>query len=349
MATHAQVSEYANLLLDKYGNMILKAFTDLGADYLTVSNKTILGRLAARGRIRVGSGQSSERYVKEWSVDTASRTAVAYGANDAYAADSADTYGVASIDWKRVGTQMGWDDLVNMTNLPLRDGSQPLSKRLAKRLDSILSKISADLFTDGTGTSGKDFTGYKAFMSVANTYAGISQSPNSYWRAQRENAGSSALSITHLENLIGAMDDLGLIRDGDTEIWTGRTQWLAMKGLSSPFLQYTNSGNVGDNIRPVYADGSYQIPIHILPDMPNTEVWVVNPNLSETELVFADHTPQEEVPAAPHSEAINHKQVPVGLKPIYNNTDVSGVWMRSYGNLVCGMPRANGYIDGLTT
>lgn len=349
MASYAEVSEYSNLILDKYGAVLAKAFTQLGAEYTTVTSKTPLGRLAARGKIRVGgSGQASDRYVKEWGVDPAGKTAVAYGPNDTYTADSADTYGAASLEWKRAGIAMGWDALLNMLNLPTRTGEQPLGVRLMKRLDGILQKISNDLFTDGTGTSGKDWTGFRAFVSIANTYAGISQTANVYWRAQSENASSSALSATYLENLVGAMDDLGMIREGDTEMWMPRNQWLKFKALYTPYLRYEKGSGGGDDLKPIYSDGNgINIPIHIM-GITNTEIWVVNPDLAGIEMVLADHSPAEEVPGAPGSTAVVHQGVPVGIKPIYNNTDIDSVWLRAFGNLTCENPRNNGYLYGLT-
>lgn len=350
MASYAEVSEYSNQLLANYGKFFVKAFTQLGPEFTTVTDKTPLGRLGARNKIFVGgSGQESDRYVKEWGVDTAGKVAVSYGPNDAYGADSPDVDAVANISWKRMGIPMSWDTIVNVLNLPTRAGSQPLGQRLMKRLDGILQKLSNDLYTDGTGNSNKDVTGFKAFMSIANTYAGIDQSANSYWRAQSVNAGSTAISATHMENLIGSMDDLGMIREGDTEIWMPRNQWLAFKALYTSFLRFADGeGRVGDNIRPVYSDGNgVEIPIYIMP-ITSTEVWVVNPDLAEIELRFADHTPKEDVPGASMDTAINHVGVPVGIEPIYNNTDIKSVWMRAFGNLVCGVPRNNGVLYGLT-
>jgi len=59
---------------------------------------------------------------------------------------------------------------------------------------SLIEKMTAGLFSNGTGNSGKDLTGLKAMVLDSGTYGGINSSTYDWWRAVIDST-SEALSI----------------------------------------------------------------------------------------------------------------------------------------------------------
>ena len=54
MAT-TQFSDLSNILLGNYGNLIAKAFTEWGPGNQLIPENSIVGRLASKGRVSIGS------------------------------------------------------------------------------------------------------------------------------------------------------------------------------------------------------------------------------------------------------------------------------------------------------
>ena len=90
----------------------------------------------------------------------------------------------------------------------------------AGKLDLVASKIkiaeanfaenlSTGIFSDGTGNSGKDITGFAAMISASSTYGGIAVADMSSWAAQvLSNSGTDrALTLALLQQLDGSCTD----------------------------------------------------------------------------------------------------------------------------------------------
>jgi hypothetical protein len=120
-----------------------------------------------------------------------------------------DNISAAVYDWKQ------YYEPVRVSRLDLAKTSGDAGK-----LDLIASKIkiaemnlaenlSDGIFSDGTGNSGKDITGFAAMISTSSTYGGIAVADMSTWAAQvLLNGGTDrALTLALIQSLDGACTD----------------------------------------------------------------------------------------------------------------------------------------------
>lgn len=343
--SYMDYSEHANVLIDKFGPIIANAFTQTAQDMDgMIRPNSILGRLRAWGNVMVGTDSRSQEKAFAWTVDPAAETAASYGAGDTYTADTTPSFGQATLDWKRIGVSMEWDDLVSLTSAPLKDGSSVLGRRMLKKMRAIVSAIETQLATDGTGNSSKDVTGFKAFLSDSNTYAGIAQTGNTYWQAVEVTA-SAALAKAHLRSAVGGLWDREVLGDDTHEMWMPRAIWEDYVDLYSNKIRTTHEDPGGDKVAAYYEDGQVSIPIFVLPSMPSTEIWVVE---KTTELRLTDQAPSNETGVTHGEQTIMQEGIPIGIKPIFNNSDISGVWIRAFPQLGNMNPRNNACIISLS-
>ncbi|RMD62634.1 hypothetical protein D6833_06630, partial [Candidatus Parcubacteria bacterium] len=224
-------SSLANILLQQYGAVIRDALTQYGPGNQLLAARSIMGRLAAKGRTRVGSGNTSDRYAHEWAVHHATASAQSFGASDPYPAATQESYAVASLSWKRIGVSLEFDNLTRLAGRGAqRGGAHALSGELLAKLKALIHAIETQAASDGTGNSGKDLTGIKAFLSTSNTYAGIDQTTASYWRAKVVDAASASLAKSHLQSLVRQLFDAGAIGP-NSEMWMSSTQWYKFSSL----------------------------------------------------------------------------------------------------------------------
>lgn len=104
---------------------------------------------------------------------------------------------------------------------PVRVSQADIAKTTgdAGKLDLVASKIkiaesnfaenlSVGIFSDGTGNSSKDITGFAAMISASSTYGGIAVADMSAWAAQvLTNATDRALTLALLQKLDGQCTD----------------------------------------------------------------------------------------------------------------------------------------------
>ena len=343
-------SDLSNILLSNYGPLIAQAFTEYGPGNQLMPVNSIMGRLAANGRIQIGSGDGSDRYAKEWGVHTTAFSAASYGANDAYPASVAPTFAQAQLEWKRLGIAMEFDNLVRLAgSAATRGNTNALSFEFQAKLKALIHALESQLATDGTGNSSKDVTGFLAFLSDSNTYATINQATASYWQAQLVNASAASLAKTNLQSIAKTLHDNGSIGPS-TEIWMSATQWHKYTALYSSELRYAPGSVGGDAMAPRYSDGLVDLPIYVLPSMSAAgvvdEVWFVD--LSSITLHLLDHSPADTVPVEADDE-VTHEGVPVGVEAVDTGKDSKAIFVKCYPQLSCTNPRNNGRIYGLAT
>ena len=342
-------TDLSAILLDKYGAVIAKAFTEYGPGNQLIPENSIMGRLAANGRVVIGSNDISDRYAKEWGVHTTAFTASSYGGSDSYPSSVAPSFATASLPWKRYGISMEFDNLVRVARAAARGNVNALNFEFQAKLKALISQIEKDLSGDGTANSSKVITGVKAFMSTSNTYAGINQSTSSYWQARIDDASAASLASSNLETIAKLLYDNNGIGP-NSEIWMSSTQWPKFTALYSSNIRYTPGGMGGTSVEPRYVDGLVDLPIYIIPSLSQSattdEIWFCN--LDDLSLHFLDHTPQDTMPVDPDQEVL-HEGVPVGIEQVETGKDSKALFLKSYCQLVCANPRNFGAIINLAT
>lgn len=332
------------MFVENYGSLIIQAFTQYGPENELVPSRSFIGALQQHGRVSVGGADMNDRHAREWAIHTSTTTAISYDESDNYPAATQSAFAEASIDWKRVGVTMSWDELVRAAKGIGRPGYNHISFDVKAKLKALVDKMEAMLATDGTGNSSKDFTGFLAALSASNTYAGISQSANSYWQAQVDATGG-ALSKSLVESMIETLDGVDATKPG-LEIWMPLNQWNRWKNLFVDSIRYAANDRTSEGMTPVYDNGAFEIPIRIVRQVPTTEVWFLN--VPDWELRFLDQIPSDELSSLDNTDVQLYAGLPVGFKPIYENRDVVSVFVRAWGNLICSNPRHQGILTGLT-
>lgn len=332
----------ANLLLDKYGALITSSLVQYGAGNWLVPEQSMMGRLQQAGQVFVGGADGNDQYPREWGVHAASPSGFSFEANDSYPAATNETYGQARLGWKRVGITLESDNLQRvLRNGGIRGQILPILQEFQAKTKSLISTVESQLFTDGTGNSGKDITGAKAFLSTTNTYAGIDQNANSWWRAAIDNASGAALSESLMQGVAATLFQRNAI-GARFEIWMGIKQYQRFTNLFKDRLHFVPGGSTQAPI-PMYSDGGINAPVILLQNVPDTEVWFVN--LDELELRMLGHAASDELQNK--DAEISRAGVPVGVEALYTGKDVKAFMLKVYANLVCKNPFHQGALINL--
>jgi len=334
----------ANLLLDKYGALIASSLVQYGAGNWLVPEQSMMGRLQQAGRVFVGGADGNDQYPREWGVHAASPQGASFDANDAFPSATNETYAQAKLAWKRVGIPMESDNLQRvLRNGGVRGQILPIIQEFQAKAKSLISTVESQLFLDGTGNSGKDITGAKAFLSTSNTYAGIDQGANSWWRAVVDNAGGAALSESLMQGVAATLYQRNAVSQR-FEIWMGIKQYQRFTNLFKDRLHFVAGGSTQAPI-PMYSDGGINAPVVLMQNVPDTEVWFVN--LDEIELRFLGHNTFDDLPNK--DQEISREGVPMGIEPLYTGKDVKGFMLKVYSNLVCANPFHQGALINLAS
>lgn len=338
-------SDFSDNVVENYGEMITEVVTQSGPGNEVVPNRSTFGCLQEQGRVVIGGADSNDRYARDWGVHNGTGSAESYGVNDNYSAATQESFDSAQLPWKRVGIALSHDDMVRIasTRSQIRGGN-PVSRDLKHKLKALIHKIETDLLTDGTGNSSKDITGFKAPLSESNTYAGISQSANSWWQADVEAVGG-ALSKTVIEEAFERLDTRDALKGG-TQIWMPRNQWNNWRNLFVDSIERVPDSSTSEGFRMVFNDGADEAEIKLIRGMTSTEIWIINP--SDFELRFMDQSVSDELSSLDETETRMYQGVPIGFKPIHENRDVTGVWIRAYCQLVCTNPYHQAVLTGVT-
>jgi len=342
-----EFSDLTSILIENYGALIAETVVQEGPGNWLIPGQSIMGRLKEAGQTFLGGADNNDRHPREWGVHHSTAAAVAIDQNDPWPTATQEGWNEAALAWKRIAVTMDFDNLVRLATRKnaARGGMSPISDDFKRKLKAIVHKIESDLATDGTGTAGKDVTGCKAFLSTANTYAGINQAAATYWQSTITAAGAAALSFAFLDTMTGGVYDRNGIGPR-SELWMGRTQWKRYVDLFTTNLRYTPGGSGAQSVEPFYDNGLFSLPIQRIQGIPNDEVWLVN--LDELELRYLDHVPSDMLSEI-KDEQVMHSGIPVGFEQVQTGKDKKSIALKCYVQLCCTNPFHTGAITGLAT
>jgi len=339
-------SDLTNLLYENYGGLVVDNVVRQGPGNWLIPDESILGRLRSAGKVFVGGADGNDRYPREWGVKTAGKTAASYGEGDAYPAATQPTWIDASLAWKRNGELLDIDNLVRLATRrgSMRGGLTGFGSQINDALKAVIAAIETQLATDGTGNGGKDITGFKAFLSIANTYATINQAGQPLWQANIVAGGGAALSNAMMRTMVRQAWTRNAVSE-TTEIWMHLLQFQKFKTLFDGYIRYAPGQATGSQV-PYYDDGAKGIPIRVIRGVPTDEVWMVN--LSDLEFRFLDHTPDDML-ADVRDDEMMYEGVPIGFERVQTGKDSKSLFVKAYGQLVCTNPYRQSAITNLAT
>ena len=339
-------SALTDLILENYGPTVIQSFSQTGLKNGMIDPDSIIGRLQDAGRLIVGPGQNSDRYAKDWGVDTAATTASTIDGSDSFPTAQNPTFDDAKIEWKRVVAGVQID---NLTMQAFRNGrglrNDALAGDIRRKMTDVLQKVEAGLASDGTGNSGKDVTGYGALLSTSNTYAGIDQSAAAYWRANIVDASSGSLSEVLLNSLCGTMYDRKAI-DSSVEIWANRVQYEKAVALFKDSMRFA-PGGTNESFGTLFVP-QYGVVIRKVHSIPNDEMWFIKRN--ESELRFLDHVPASDMQRVQQlQDAESYEGFPFGFELVSKDGDYNYLAVKAYVNLAQATPFKCGALINLAT
>ena len=146
--------------------------------------------------------------------------------------------------WKQLGgfiTMSGREKVINSGKHQAIDLYEAKEKHL---IANMKNAFAASLFSDGTGTSGKEFGGLKLIVAdnpaAAGTIGGIDQVANAWWR----NKFSGAVS-TDKTNILARMNALDLVLTRGTDksdiIVAGSTLFPIYEDVLQPLQRFTSA------------------------------------------------------------------------------------------------------------
>lgn len=344
------ISDLANAFKDNYSSVITDAIVNFGpASKQLLPAQSLIGLLSLHGRIRVVSPEESDagRYAKIWDVHSASGSATAYSANETYAAAAAETLNVAQLDWKRNHIKLSIDELARLlARGPNFVSGSGFSFEFMAKYRSLVSSIEKQLAGDGTGTSGKEITGFQAFLTDSNTsYAGINMTTSAYWQASELDGGAADLDTSMIDELMRNMDIKGCRPEAFA---CGTTQYQKLRNSLGTYAQYmpqaSGSGEIMTSVLSYEGIPIYRINTLNDSTRANNEFWALS--LSEIELLMLS---QDAKDPGVESETDNQMGTPIGMKKIREDNDNNTIVLRNYAQLVCANPAKQGVIYNLKT
>jgi len=215
------------------------------ADNVT-KNNGLLSRLNQRGNVKTISGGT--KILQELSF-AANGNAGYYSGYDLLTVDAADVISAAEYAIKQVACPVVISGLEILQNSGKEQMIDLLDGRITVAESSVMNLLASGVYSDGTGSSGKQITGLDAAVPVTpstGTYGGISRVDYTFWRSQILSGNAeTAATIQGRMNTMWA----SLVRGADRPdlILADSTMWgLYMASLQT--LQRftdTNSANLG--------------------------------------------------------------------------------------------------------
>ena len=206
------------------------------ADNVT-KNNAFLTRLKQRGNTRTFSGG---RLIYEEISFAESGNAGWYTGYDSLPIAASDVISAAEFDIKQAACPVVISGLEQLQNAGKEQMIDLMEARLNVAEATMANLISAGLYSDGTGTNGKQITGLDAAVPLTNTsgiYGGINRANWSFWRNQIKNDGN-------LNTLLASWNTLWstLVRGADRPdlILVDNGCWTTYVGLLQAYQRFTD-------------------------------------------------------------------------------------------------------------
>lgn len=170
------------------------------ADNVT-KNNALLARLKARGKARPFSGG---RVIFEEMSFAENGNAGYYSGYDILPTAAQDVITAAQYDIKQAACPVTISGLEQLQNAGPEQMIDLLSSRLDVAESTMMNLIAGGIYSDGTGSGGKEITGLNAAVPLTPTsgvYGGIDRATWTFWRNQIKNSTSTATLLADMNDL----------------------------------------------------------------------------------------------------------------------------------------------------
>lgn len=192
-----------NVNFDNLLTTTLESRTGKLADNVT-DNNALLKRLKERGNIRPISGGT--KIVEE--LEYGESDSVWYSGYDAINTSNPKVFTAAAYDLKLLAAPVGCSGEELLKNSGRERVIDLMEAKIKNAEKTLMNQMSKGIYSDGTGSSGKQLTGLKALVAddpTSGTVGGINRatSGNEFWRNYAHTASTALTSAT----IYGAMND----------------------------------------------------------------------------------------------------------------------------------------------
>lgn len=166
-------------------------------------NNALLARLRARGRQKPISGGT---YIMQELSFADNGTAMYYSGGEVLNISAQDVISGARFDIKQAAVAVTITGLEQLQNAGEEQFIDLLDARVEVAEDSLKNLVSSGIYSDGTGTGGKQITGLQAIVADAptsGTVGGINRATWSFWQNQTfdaTSAGGASTSSTNIQS-----------------------------------------------------------------------------------------------------------------------------------------------------
>tara|TARA_R110000868_G_scaffold59761_2_gene183357 strand:- start:10302 stop:11273 length:972 start_codon:yes stop_codon:yes gene_type:complete len=176
------------------------------ADNVT-KNNALLSRLSQRGNVRTISGGSS--ILEELSFSE-NGNAGFYSGYDMLPVAAQDVISAAEYSIKQFAVPVVMSGLEMLQNSGKEAFIDLLEARLNVAEATMMNKLAQSVYSDGTGSGGKEITGLNAAVASTNTsgtYGGIDRATWSFWRNQKYDFSDNSVtpSATTIQNAMNTL------------------------------------------------------------------------------------------------------------------------------------------------
>jgi hypothetical protein len=171
------------------------------ADNVTANN-ALLSKLSMKGKIKPASGGT--KILQELSFAENSNQGW-YSGYDLLPVGVSDVLSAAEYDWKQAAVPVVISGLEMLQNSGRERMIDLMEGRLGVAESTIANLISDGLYSDGTGSAGKEITGLDAAIPVdpsTGTYGGIDRATFTFWRSQFQTVTVTAANVQQTMNAL---------------------------------------------------------------------------------------------------------------------------------------------------
>ncbi|MDB5441095.1 MAG: hypothetical protein JWM33_3522 [Caulobacteraceae bacterium] len=183
----------------------LRARSGQLADNMT-KNNALLYQMKKKGRIKPVNG--GRTIVQELNY-AENQTYQRYSGYEVLNISPSDVFTAAEFDWKQASVAVTASGLeIDVQNTGKEQVIDLLEARIENAMDSFANNLSADMYSDGTASSGKQIGGLQLLVAddpTTGTVGGINRATWSFWRNYKFQAtsdGGSAASATNIQKFM---------------------------------------------------------------------------------------------------------------------------------------------------
>jgi len=176
-----------------------------------VSNgNALLQRLNRRGNVRTADGGRNIVEELEYAENS---TFMYYSGYEALDIAPSEVMTAAEFDWKQAAVNVSISGLEQLQNSGRERIINLLEKRINNAQKTMRNNLSKGIYSDGTGSSGKQITGLQAMVAddpTTGTVGGIDRASWSFWRNQKFDTTADGSGAASASNIKGYMQSLWL-------------------------------------------------------------------------------------------------------------------------------------------